>query len=93
MNLQPRFDRVLIKVAPKTQEKIGAIVMPGDDNKQVVEGTVIGVGEGFKDQPMTIKNGEIVLVQKFSGVTITEDNEEYKIVKQTEILASRNVEG
>ena len=41
---------------------------------------------------MSIKVGEVALVQKFSGVTITEDNEEYKIIKQTEILATRNVE-
>jgi len=92
MRLEPLFDRVLMKVAPVKENKVNGIIMPEDEQKQVIEGTVIAVGEGFKDDPMIIQPGEMIIIQKFSGVKVTEDDQDYIIVKQKDILCKKKVD-
>lgn len=92
MKLEPLFDRVLIKVNPSTQSKYGDLVLPDDDSKQVIEGTIISVGDGLPDEPMQLKAGYMVMIQKFSGIKTTIDNEDYIICKQRDVLCRKVID-
>ncbi|HEY9583780.1 MAG TPA: co-chaperone GroES [Candidatus Paceibacterota bacterium] len=93
IKLKPLGDRILIKESGETKEKkTGAgIIIPitVNEDKGSKKGEVVAVGEGnYEDgklMPMTVKVGDEVLFQW--GDRIKVDDEEYYIVKESEILA------
>ena len=52
-----------------------------------MEGTVIAVGPGKKDEPMTVKTGDKVLYGKYSGTEINVGDEKYLIMRESDIYA------
>jgi len=92
MKFEPLFDRVLMKVAPIKENRVNGIIMPEDEQKQILEGTVIAVGDGLKDEPMIVSPGEMIIIQKFSGVKLIDNGEDYVIVKQKDILCKKKVD-
>ncbi|MFB3852129.1 MAG: co-chaperone GroES [Acidobacteriota bacterium] len=91
MKVRPLGDRVLIKrMEPKEQVK-GGIIIPDTAKEKPLEGTVVSVGEGRYDDkgkliPMTVKEGQKVLVGKYAGTEIKIDEVEHIIVREDEIL-------
>lgn len=91
--VKPLGDRVLIKEATESKEQTTAsgIIIPISvhEDKSGKRGKVIAVGAGKieegKTVPLTVKVGDKVLFQW--GDKIQVDNEEYYIVRETEILA------
>ena len=47
----------------------------------------MAVGSGKKDEPMEVKEGDVVLYGKYAGTEITVDGKNYLIMKQSDILA------
>ena len=91
MNLKPLGDRVVLKhLEPEEKTKSG-ILLPGQAKEKPQEAEVIAVGPGStvdgKLVPMEVKVGDIVIYSKYSGTDVKMDNEEYVIVKQSDILA------
>src|SRR3989344_1103060 len=92
-NIKPLGDRVLIKESMDNKEKKTStgIIIPVtvNEDKGSKKGEVVAVGEGnYEDgklMPMTVKVGDEVLFQW--GDRIKVDDEEYYIVKESEILA------
>ena len=87
MKLRPMADNVLLKAheAPETTAS-GIILATTNKEKPAIYG-VVSVGPGTKDVTMTVEVGQKVVVGKFVGSDVTIDKEEYKFVKQDEILA------
>lgn len=91
MKVRPLGDRVLIKrMEPKEQVK-GGIIIPDTAKEKPLEGTVVAVGEGRYDDkgkliPMSVKEGQKVLVGKYAGTEIKIDEVEHIIVREDEIL-------
>ena len=87
MKLKPMADNVLLKQyeAPKTT--VSGIILATTNKEKPAIYEVVSVGPGTKDVTMTVKAGERVVVGKFVGTDVTIDKEEYKFVKQDEILA------
>ncbi|MCX7829764.1 MAG: co-chaperone GroES [Acidobacteria bacterium] len=91
MKVKPLGDRVLIKrMEPKEQVK-GGIIIPDTAKEKPLEGTVVAVGEGRYDDkgkliPMSVKEGQKVLVGKYAGTEIKIDEVEHIIVREDEIL-------
>ncbi len=91
MKVRPLGDRVLIKrMEPKEQVK-GGIIIPDTAKEKPLEGTVVAVGEGRYDDkgkliPMSVKEGQKVLVGKYAGTEIKIDEIEHIIVREDEIL-------
>ena len=74
--------------AAKTEEKIGGIIIPDTCSKEKpTQGTVIAVGNGTKDEPMILKQGDSVLYGKYAGQEIELDGEKYLIMRQADVLA------
>lgn len=87
IKLQPLEDRVLVKPAAAEEKTSSGIIIPDTAKEKPQKGTVVAVGKGKKDEPMTVKNGDNVLYGKYSGTEITMDGEEYLIMRESDIYA------
>ena len=78
---------VLVKPAEAEQKTAGGIIIPDTAKEKPQQGTVIAVGPGKKDEPMTVKVKDTVLYGKYSGTEIQLDGETYLIMKESDIYA------
>ena len=87
VNVKPLADRVLIEPAEAEEKTVGGIIIPDTAKEKPQKGTVVAVGNGKKDEPMTVKVGDTVLYGKYSGTEINIDGEHYLIMKESDIFA------
>lgn len=87
VNIKPLADRVLVEPAPAEQKTTGGIIIPDTAKEKPQKGTVIAVGKGKKDEPMTVKVGDVVLYGKYSGTEINIEGNDYLIMKESDIFA------
>ena len=87
MKLRPMADNVLLKQYEAPETTVSGIILATTNKEKPAIYEVVSVGPGTKDVTMTVKAGERVVVGKFVGTDVTIDKEEYKFVKQDEILA------
>ena len=89
--IKPLADRVLIKmVEAEETTKSGIILSSGSQEKpQIAEVIAVGPGkvEDGEKQEMYIKEGDKVIINKYSGTEVKYEGTEYTIVKQEDILA------
>jgi chaperonin GroES len=87
VNIKPLADRVLIKPSPAEEKTAGGIIIPDTAKEKPQRGTVVAAGPGKKDEPMTVKPGDVVLYGKYAGTEINVDGNEYLIMRESDILA------
>lgn len=92
LNIKPLFDNVLVKPLEAEKTSAGGIIIPDSVKEKPQVGEVMAVGEGAHDEngkliPMVVKVGQKVLYKKWGGDEYKMGNEEWKLVKQTDILA------
>ena len=87
MKIQPLADRVLVKPAPAEEKTIGGIIIPDTAKEKPLQGEVIAVGNGTKDEAMVLKAGDTVLHGKYSGTEVELDGTKYLIMRQSDVLA------
>ncbi len=87
INIKPKFDRVVILPDPAESKTAGGIIIPDMAKEKPKTGTVLAVGPGKKDEPMTLKIGEKVMYGHHSGVEIVVNGKDYLIMTEGEILA------
>ena len=87
MKLKPMADNVLLKQYEAPETTVSGFILATTNKEKPAIYEVVSVGPGTKDVTMTVKAGERVVVGKFVGTDVTIDKEEYKFVKQDEILA------
>ena len=91
MTIKPLFDRVLIKQVEAEETTKSGIVLPGGAKEKPQEAEIIAVGPGGvvdgKEITMQVKKGDRVIYSKYSGTEVKVDNNDYIIVKQSDILA------
>ncbi len=87
VNVKPLADRVLVEPAEAEEKTVGGIIIPDTAKEKPQKGTVVAVGNGKKDEPMTVKVGDSVLYGKYSGTEINIDGEHYLIMKESDIFA------
>ena len=92
MNLKPLADRVVVK--PLTKEEItkGGILIPDTAKEKPQEGEIIAVGPGKMGEDgkrieMELKKGDRVIYAKYAGTEWKYENEEYLILRESDILA------
>lgn len=86
MTLKPLAANVLLKGVEEEKSAGGLILATANKEKPVVS-EVVAVGPGTKDDTMTVKAGDKVVVNKYAGNEIKLDGETYTIVKVADILA------
>lgn len=87
VNLKPLADRVIVQPAPAEEKTASGIIIPDTAKEKPQRGTVVAVGPGKKDEPTTVKAGDVVLYGKYSGTEITVDGKEYLIMRESDIFA------
>ena len=87
VNVKPLADRVLVEPAAAEQKTAGGIIIPDTAKEKPQKGTVVAVGTGKKDEPLTVKAGDMVLYGKYSGTEINVDGKDYLIMRESDILA------
>ncbi|MGN0940576.1 MAG: co-chaperone GroES [Selenomonadaceae bacterium] len=90
--IKPLGERVVVKVAEQDMKTASGIVLPDTAKEKPQQGEVIAVGTGKmlecgKVAPMEVKKGDKVLFAKYSGNEVKVDDEDYLIIRQSDILA------
>ena len=87
MKLKPMADNVLLKQHEAAETTVSGIILATSNKEKPAIYEVVSAGPGTKDVEVTVKPGDKVVVGKFVGTDITLDKEDYKFVKQDDILA------
>ena len=87
MKLKPMADNILLKAHEEKETTVSGIILATSNKEKPAIYEVVSVGPGTKDVTMTVSVGDKVVVGKFTGTDLTLDKEEYKFVKQDDILA------
>ncbi len=87
LKIQPLADRVLVEPAAAEQKTASGLFIPDTAREKPQKGKVIAVGKGVKDEPLIVKEGDIVLYGKYSGTEISIDGKDYLIMKESDIYA------
>ncbi|MBM3936635.1 MAG: co-chaperone GroES [Sphingomonadales bacterium] len=85
--ITPIADRVLVEPTPAEEKTAGGIIIPDTAKEKPQRGTVVAVGQGKKDEPMTVKSGQTVLYGKYSGTEVQIDGKDYLIMRESDIMA------
>ncbi len=92
MNLKPLGDRIVVKVIAELERTKGGIVLPDTAKEKPQEAEVLATGPGGRNEkgdriPMEVKVGDRVIFAKYSGTEFKQDDEEYLILRESDVLA------
>ena len=87
MSIQPLADRVLIEPAPAETKRESGLYIPETAKEKPLQGTVIAVGKGTKDEEMVLKAGDKVLYGKYAGTEIEYEGVKYLVMRQSDVVA------
>jgi chaperonin GroES len=77
----------LVQPAAAEEKTSSGLYIPDSAKEKPQRGTVIAVGAGKKDEPLTVKVGDTVLYGKYSGTELTVDGGDYLIMRESDIFA------
>ncbi len=91
MKFKPLRDRVLVKYSEEAERTAGGLYIPDTAKEKPQKGEIVAVGPGRvtddgKLQAISVKVGDIVLFDKYSGSKVTMDDAEYLIIREEDIL-------
>ena len=92
IKLTPLEDKIIVKQAEAQTQTASGLYIPDNAKEKPQQGEVLAVGPGRRDDkgeriPMDVKVGDKVLTSKYSGTEVKVDDEEYTVVRQSDILA------
>ena len=92
MQVKPLADRVVVKPFEETEMKKGGIIIPDTVKEKPMQGEIVEVGPGRmtddgKMIPLEVKKGDRVLYGKYSGTEVSIADEEYLIMRESDIFA------
>ena len=91
MKFRPLHDRVVVRRLEAEEKTAGGISIPDTAKEKPMEGEVIAVGPGARDEagklvPLDVKSGDKILFGKWSGTEVKLDGEELLIMKESDIM-------
>jgi len=87
LNIKPLADRVVIEPSAAEEKTAGGLIIPDTAKEKPQKGTVVAVGPGTKDAPVTVKVGDVVLYGKYAGTEISVDGGDYLIMRESDLVA------
>ena len=87
LNIKPLADRVLVEPAAAETKTSSGIIIPDTAKEKPQKGNIVAVGPGTKDNPITVKVGDVVLYGKYSGTELNHEGKDYLIMKENDMLA------
>ena len=91
MKFRPLHDRVVVRRLEAEEKTAGGIIIPDTAQEKPMEGEVIAVGPGARDEagklvPLDVKEGNRILFGKWSGTEVKIDGEDLLIIKESDIM-------
>jgi chaperonin GroES len=91
MTFRPLHSQVAIRRIEAAETTAGGIIIPGNAQEKPMEGEVIAVGAGMRNEqgaivPLAVKAGDRVLFGKWSGTEVKIDGADLLIMRETDIL-------
>ena len=92
VKIKPLADRVVVKAMEETEEMRGGLYIPDTAKEKPQQGEIVAVGPGRVSDDgtridMELKAGDRVLYGKYSGTEVTVENEQYLILRESDVLA------
>jgi chaperonin GroES len=85
--IRPLGDKVLVEPGPAEVKTKSGIIIPDTAKEKPQKGRVIATGNGKKDEPLTVKVGDTVLYDKFSGTEFKFEGKDLLIMNESDIYA------
>ncbi len=91
MKFRPLHDRVVIRRIDAEEKTTGGIIIPDTAQEKPMEGEVVAVGPGARNEQgqivvLEVKPGDRILFGKWSGTEVKLDGEELLIMKESDIM-------
>lgn len=95
MKFRPLHDRVLVKRLESEEKTSGGIIIPDTAKEKPMEGEVVAVGTGIRQEngsitALDVKAGDKILFGKWSGTEIKIDGQDYLVMKESDIMGIFN---
>jgi len=91
VQVRPLADRVVIRAMAESEQRRGGLYIPDTAKEKPQQGEIVAVGPGLyadgKLIPMGVKVGDTVLYGKYSGTEVTIDNQQFLILRETDVFA------
>ena len=92
LDITPMADRVVVEPLEETEEMRGGLYIPDTAKEKPQQGVVVAVGPGRLNDdgeriPMEVEVGDKVLYGKYAGTEVKLGENDYLIVKETDVLA------
>ena len=87
MKVKPLADRVLVKNDQAETKTASGIFIPEAAHEKTQTAVVVAVGPGTEDEKITVKPGDRIMYDKYSGTQVKIDGEDHLIVKISDIIA------
>tara|TARA_B100000242_G_scaffold287667_1_gene254836 strand:- start:7202 stop:7480 length:279 start_codon:yes stop_codon:yes gene_type:complete len=87
LNIKPLADRVLVEPLEAETKTASGIIIPDTAKEKPQKGNIVAVGNGTKENPISVKVGETVLYGKYSGTELKFEGKDYLIMRESDILA------
>jgi chaperonin GroES len=87
LKIKPLADRVVVEPAEAEATTASGIIIPDSAKEKPQKGSIVAIGTGKKDEPLTVKVGDAVLYGKYAGTEITIDGKDYLIMREADIFA------
>ena len=89
---EPLGDRVVVKPTERDETTKSGLVLPDTARERPQEGSIVAVGPGDiqedgKRKPMDVNVGDVVVYSKFAGTEMKEEEDDFLILRQSDILA------
>jgi chaperonin GroES len=88
---RPLHDRVVVRRLESEEKSAGGIIIPDTAKEKPMEGEIIAVGSGARDEngkvvPLDVKAGDKVLFGKWSGTEVKLNGQDLLIMKESDIM-------
>ena len=87
IKITPLADRVIIQPSAAETKTASGIIIPDTAQEKPQKGKIVAIGNGTKENPITVKTGDEVLYGKYAGTELKYDGHDYLIMKESDILA------
>ena len=87
LKIKPLADRVLVEPMAAETKTASGIIIPDNAKEKPQKGKIVAVGNGTKEEKMTVSVGDTVLYGKYSGTELKFEGQDYLIMRESDILA------
>jgi chaperonin GroES len=87
LKIKPLADRVLVEPMAAETKTASGIIIPDNAKEKPQKGKIVAVGNGTKDEKMTVSVGDTVLYGKYAGTELKFEDQDYLIMRESDLLA------